>query len=900
MQLKYGITSTFMGGEATPEFAGRIDDDKLKTTVRYASNFMPTCQGGLKKFWGTWLVDKIAINSDKCRLIPVSGMSEPMCLLFVDNKVYKITKDSIVDQNIGLKTSVIIDSSYNQNNAVIYFATKMQRPFYLQYDGEKFIYKAMTLKEEPFFPLSWNKLYNGAIRANGYQGDINIEAILSSSSEYTLDLPLNLGDLEYGNIVATYIEQNGLLVPFAHLYHGNQGLTNDFTISLMRVREVGGEDVESTVFSKSVGSNEYSRFYNKHGVEMPCYCIYRSISLAQFMAAMSPLNPVSVSDNKIFFLNLPSGHQNDDRYYIKVVTTASGPGDYYLGYEDYDYYLGCLVEGRVNDPGHTEGNITSSQDIEVADVDFGTTDVVGMRLRVHLQENATVAVWAKGISITANNVYYSDGKYYKALASGTAGEAQPVHTKGIRSDGNINFEYMHDGYGYATVIDVPDATHMTARVDGYLPVTKTDSVNFDFDHFQWSQWGYKGIYPDVVFGFSGRLGYVLDTETDGSWLQMSKSDSFDDFGVTEHGQVTDTCGINVLISGHPDNNIKWVLSTERLYMGSYSGEYRISGGDSRSNVVTPTSLSITPISSAGGCAVKPVRYKRKSLFVSSTGQMLYNLSYSYQTDDYAPDDLSMLGEELLKDKIEDMALVKDKEGIVSFKTTTGALSYFNYEQDIETLSFYRTNLKGKVLSLCVSECNGKTIQFVVVKRDEGYFVEYIDTTDPSYCLSAQRQKCVGTLEYKGMSDDVVVCCPELNEYYDVKVENETVISGVPVSKVNNKDVIIGAKMPCELHLTPSSDSKIEGSVQKSVRFVVRLFESGPFSYGSSQDFNKYYEYEQSTNKMTGDIMLPSSFGYQQGQNTTDGPYPNDTGIALNLKTDAPLPFNLLLVSSIYV
>lgn len=888
-----------MGGEATPEFAGRIDDEKLKTTVRYASNFMPTCQGGLKKFWGTWLVDKIAASSDKCRLIPISGMNEPMCLLFVDNKVYKVTRNEIVDQQIGLKTSVIIGASYTQNNAVIYFAAKQQQPFYLRYDGEKFVYKVMELKEETFFPLTWNKLYNGAIRADGYQGDVHITPIISSNTEYTLDLPANLGDLEFGNIVGTYIVQDGELVPFAHLYRSNSGVVNNTTLSLMRVRGPEGSETETVVFSKEVGNSEYSRFYNRYGIEMPAYCLYRSITLPQFMAAFSALNPISVSNGKVYFLNLPSGHEEGDMYYIKITTTVSGPGDYILGFEDYDYYLGCLVDGGVADSGHVYGDMESAQDIEENDVDMGTTDVLGMRIRVHLQTNANVAVWAKGVAITANNVYFSDGKYYKALSSGTAGDAQPVHTEGTRSDGNINFEYMHNGYGYATIVEVQDATHMTARVDDYLPVTKTNDDHFDFDHFQWSQWGYKNEYPDIVFNFSGRLGYVFDTTEDGSWLQMSKADDYYDFGMTENGQVTDICAINTLISGHPDNNIKWVLSTERLYMGSYSGEYRISGGDSRSNVVTPLSLNISPISAAGGTSVQPIRYKRKSIFVSSTGQLLYNLSYSYQTDDYAPTDLSVLGEDLLKENVVDMALIKDKEGIVSYRTESGALRYFNYEEDIESLGFYRTDLCGKVLTLCVSESGGRTTQFVVVKRGEEYFVEYIDTLNPSYCLCAKKEEALGTIIYDGMKGDIVVVCPSINKYYEGQII-DTVVTGIPIAEVLGKEIITGVKMPCELHLTPHSDAKIEGSVQKSVRFVVRLFESGPFSYGSSQDFDKYYPYEQSTNKMTGDIMLPSSFGYQQGQNTTDGPYPNDTGIALNLKTDAPLPFNLLLVSSIYV
>jgi hypothetical protein len=119
------------------------------------------------------------------------------------------------------------------------------------------------------------------------------------------------------------------------------------------------------------------------------------------------------------------------------------------------------------------------------------------------------------------------------------------------------------------------------------------------------------------------------------------------------------------------------------------------------------------------------------------------------------------------------------------------------------------------------------------------------------------------------------------------------------------------EMPFELHGIPSVGKKLEGAQQKAVRFLVRLLDSGAFSYGSSHDFNRWYDYNNwniadsqewdSKHKlMTGDIQLPSSFGYVQGQNTADGPYPNDTSVALNVRAVTPEPFNLLMVSNIYV
>ena len=123
--------------------------------------------------------------------------------------------------------------------------------------------------------------------------------------------------------------------------------------------------------------------------------------------------------------------------------------------------------------------------------------------------------------------------------------------------------------------------------------------------------------------------------------------------------------------------------------------------------------------------------------------------------------------------------------------------------------------------------------------------------------------------------------------------------------------IVGIEMPCEIHTHPLYNDKFETAQQKSVRYTIRVVNSGAFSYGSSNNFGKWYDYKNwnvadneeygsGHNLMTGDIRLPSSFGYQKAQNQANSKYPNDSSVALSLKTVTPEPFNLLLVSSIYV
>jgi len=47
----------------------------------------------------------------------------------------------------------------------------------------------------------------------------------------------------------------------------------------------------------------------------------------------------------------------------------------------------------------------------------------------------------------------SDGKYYKLATGGTSGNEKPTHSKGVRSDGKLSWEYLHAGSGTAKIVE---------------------------------------------------------------------------------------------------------------------------------------------------------------------------------------------------------------------------------------------------------------------------------------------------------------------------------------------------------------------------------------------------------------------------------------------------------------
>jgi hypothetical protein len=640
---------------------------------------------------------------------------------------------------------------------------------------------------------------------------------------------------------------------------------------------------------------------------------YRKVTDQLIVNAFNNLvgNTGFIEDGCFKFTGNLTDHQNTDLYYFKVTQGASSN----VTQPDATIHVNGYV-GINSIDGYTESVTPAVLDVTPGQ-GFDSVEMVGRKIKISMEhDNTGVKSWAEGISVNVGDVVYSDGHYYECMAGSTCGQMQPTHTEGTYSDGSASWKYLHSGYGYVTITSVASATQMTGHVDSLLPFTSGDSTTpHDWNNYKWSMWGYKSKYPNNVFMFNGRLGYTLDTAGYGSWLQLSKSDEFDDFATEDFGETTDICAVNTLISEYNENRINWVISGYRLYMGSYAGEYNISGGGENKEVLTPSSCNIMPVSQAGGGPVKATKFEDLNLFASADRRHLFSLRYDYTSDDYIPDDIGFAGEELLDSGIASMWHLRGYDRNLYLRTDNNQLVAINQPEGVKALGFFRVDMGGDVLDHCVSNANGESVQFVMVKRGDKYTVEYVQPEYTPYMLNTKDyHPAEGETEIASTITDVdfagqtvYVCDGKTGEFERQEVGALGVINNPYTTDI----LFVGIEMPCEVHTHPLYNDKFETMQQKSVRYTIRVVDSGAFSYGSSNEFGKWYDYknwntvggeEYTTehNLMTGDIKLPSSFGYQQAQNKADSKYPNDTGVALSLKATTPEPFNLLLVSSVYV
>jgi hypothetical protein len=583
-------------------------------------------------------------------------------------------------------------------------------------------------------------------------------------------------------------------------------------------------------------------------------------------------------------------------------------------------YSGVLTNVLHTPTGTIQFNAESGETFDI-------THLVGRKIKFALSSNSTSEPWYIGkTSVTTNQVLLSEGRYYACVAGGTCGDIKPTHTSGIVSDGKLQWRYIHGGSASGVVTAVnTDHTQITVEMDErtpYLPVTDdiTSKVR-TFDTYYWGIWGGdENIYPSEIFYFKNRLGFITNTNGFGSYLSLSCTDDFFNFETESYGQVLDTNSINILINGHADNKIKWILVGSKVFLGSGIGEFVLEGHSDGS--ISPTTARLTPVSTIGGAGVVPLNYNSLNLFVGNGNREIYSLSYDYDTDDYIPKNIGVFAGHLLAKKITKMIPLPNDDRNVFMLTEDLDLLAMYYDSTQKLLGFTRIDLGFPVIDIVSVSTRETEFMYAILKTDDqqstatpiNYMVVRFTNDNPNYLLSEKS----------------VTVSPASNNYTDPAFKNKVGYSMIREGELTNSFIPtsfnsdgvgtrilevpienwdFGVEMECEMHSQPFNGQKLEGEKQASIKMIARLNKSGCFDYGSSHNFENWIpfnnwatsqDWASAHTLITGDIVLGLPLGYMVGGNKGNSLYPNDSGVGVNVRSKTPEPFNILSISETYL
>jgi hypothetical protein len=256
-KLHSGVLTSFSGGELTSQLAGRVDKEEMKIGSRYVSNFIPEHQGGLKKFYGSTHVNKVADDmTNGYKMIPFDGCGEPLCLLFVPGKVYCVTRGDMYQVSVSVSLQMMLGASYVQSNDVMYITNENMGQAVITYSGRdektgrhKFYSGEQKFVVEPFFPVNWQGNYNGlALHTSASTGAITITG-QQTATVYSVELPDVLKDAGVGKNVTSETDST-LAITSKYSNTSTNATIGRFKLELHRIRD----GVDTVVQSAYIGS----------------------------------------------------------------------------------------------------------------------------------------------------------------------------------------------------------------------------------------------------------------------------------------------------------------------------------------------------------------------------------------------------------------------------------------------------------------------------------------------------------------------------------------------------------------------------------------------------------------------------------------------------------------------
>lgn len=327
---------------------------------------------------------------------------------------------------------------------------------------------------------------------------------------------------------------------------------------------------------------------------------------------------------------------------------------------------------------------------------FSATDV-GRLVRLTVYDSNT-RHWTSKTEVKDGEIRISDNKYYEAVgvAEGTkTGDNPPNHTEGTRTDGSVQWTYLHAGYGVARIKSVQDAKNATAEVLSRMPdeVVSNPTVYWELGLL------HPGKYPMAGAFFRRRFAFMVD-DNGIPKVCHSCSDDYNNFADKSFGEVTAENAFTVPVTSSQYNVGKWLCASDVLFVGTGTGEFYIDVASSNSPLA-PDNVVIKQISSIGSARINPVKVGAHILFVTASGNSFRDIVYSYENDTYDPIDLSIYGKHLLQSGIVDMEYQEYPDKIVWFALKDGRLAAMTFLAEQKVFAMHQHYLGGDVKSLAV-------------------------------------------------------------------------------------------------------------------------------------------------------------------------------------------------------
>lgn len=459
-----------------------------------------------------------------------------------------------------------------------------------------------------------------------------------------------------------------------------------------------------------------------------------------------------------------------------------------------------------------------------------------------------------------------------------------------------------------------DLTAMAYNAEGVVKLTEITSENTAKAHvekelgstdmttnFLWGAWSEEFGYPQTLCFFQDRLCFG-GTKKQPYIVWMSRTGDYSNFSVEKaSGTVTDDSAIAASFISRKQFKILHLIASTDLVVMTVGNEWTVSGSDT----VTPAKINPKMQATRGCGKAEPLMIGGRIVFVQGRGSTVRDMAYSYETDSYDGNDLTLLAKHIVDGcEIVDSCYKQEPDSTLYFVRSDGTVACLAYILDQKVYAWSTIETDGEIEAIAALQEGEQDVIYAIVKRTiNGETVRNIEYFRNNPTRSAEPHDYVmldAAMEFGSVGKaaaETTFQVPELTGctvdvlgdgrmFKELLVDADgTVTLPAPVQRA-----IIGLPYTSIVELPnveiKTGDGTMQGRKKQISNCVLRLQNSLGGEVGPDRNTMDIISYDETS--AVSDIQL---FTGDKEMTLPIGGFNNDGRIYI--KTDSPYPFTLL-------
>jgi hypothetical protein len=306
------------------------------------------------------------------------------------------------------------------------------------------------------------------------------------------------------------------------------------------------------------------------------------------------------------------------------------------------------------------------------------------------------------------------------------------------------------GYTTGQRIRIASVVGMTELNGNSYYITKVDADNFTLStlagvpvnssgYGAWSSGGTVALerFPAAAGFYGGRLHMGGPDDAPDTWWGSKAPNSttgasqFDDFTVgTAAG---DAFTFTITSQNGTADQIRWFSGNSKsMLIGTFGGVYKANGG-SDGAPITPTAISVAPISSYGAANQNPIFVGSQTVYIETGGRTLRSFEFDLLTDAYSAFDKNILAEEITYGGVVQTSFTQGRPDLIWAVRADGVLLSCTFLSREEVAGWARHQIggEGKVLSAAADyrADNFDRLVICVERTIDGHTRRYLEYND---------------------------------------------------------------------------------------------------------------------------------------------------------------------------